>query len=69
MARLILDTTVLVAAERHRTHLDTLVADDDDIVIAAITAAELLVGVHLAGEAHRDLRAAKALGREPGRYR
>ncbi len=56
MARLILDTTVLVAAERSRKHLDTLIADDDDVVIAAITAAELLVGVHLADEANRARR-------------
>ncbi|GAC1544392.1 MAG: hypothetical protein NVS3B12_33100 [Acidimicrobiales bacterium] len=57
MARLILDTTVLVAAERSRTHLDSLIADDDDVVIAAITAAELLVGVHLADDANRARRA------------
>lgn len=57
MARLILDTTVLVASERSRTHLDGLVGDDDDVVIAAITAAELLVGVHLADDAHRERRA------------
>jgi tRNA(fMet)-specific endonuclease VapC len=56
VARLILDTTVLVAAERSRQHLDTLIADDDDVVIAAITAAELLVGVHLADEANRGRR-------------
>lgn len=54
MARLILDTTVLVAVERNRNRLDLLVADDDDVVIAAITAAELLVGVHLADEARRE---------------
>ncbi len=58
MARLILDTTVLVAAERSRKHLDGIVADDDDIVIAAITAAELLVGVHLADETLRGARSA-----------
>lgn len=58
MARLILDTTVLVATERNRRLLDGLVADDDDVVIAAITASELLVGVHLADDAHRLRRAA-----------
>lgn len=58
MARLILDTTLLVAAERSRQRLDGVVADEDDVIIAAITAAELLVGVHLADQAHRDLRAA-----------
>src|SRR5579859_4665769 len=57
MARLILDTTVLVASERSGRHLDGLVGDDDDVVIAAITAAELLVGVHLADDARRARRA------------
>jgi len=58
LARLILDTTILVAAERSRKRLDGMVGDDDDIVIAVITAAELLVGVHLADDAHRQHRAA-----------
>jgi len=57
MARLILDTTVLVASERSGRHLGGLVGDDDDVVIAAITAAELLVGVHLADDANRERRA------------
>ena len=35
-----------------------MVDDDDDVAIAAITAAELLVGVELADDAHRDGRAA-----------
>ena len=57
---LILDTTLLVATERNRRRLDGMVADDDDVVIAAITAAELLAGVHLADEAHRQGRTAFA---------
>ena len=57
MERLILDTTVLIAAERHGHALDTVVADDDDVAIAAITAAELLVGVQLADARHRRRRA------------
>ena len=57
MARLILDTTVLVTAERDRSRLDGILADEDDVAIAAITAAELLVGVHLADDAHREDRA------------
>ncbi len=57
MARLILDTTFLVTAERNRSRLDGLLADEDDVAIAAITAAELLVGVHLADDAHREDRA------------
>jgi len=58
MARLILDTTVLVASERPGSRLNALVSDDDDVVIAAITAAELLVGLHLADDTHRQRRAA-----------
>ena len=42
MGRLILDTTVLIDAERQRRHLHRLIADEDDVAIAAITAAELL---------------------------
>lgn len=58
MARLILDTTVLVAAERDRRRLDRLIADEDDVAIAAVTAAELLVGVELANDANRSARSA-----------
>ena len=58
MARLILDTTVLIGAERSSRRLNQLVADDDDVTIAAITAAELLVGVELADDARRPEREA-----------
>lgn len=57
MARLILDTAVLVAAERSRTRLEDAVADDDDVAIAAVTAAELLVGVELADRTRHAARA------------
>lgn len=43
-----LDTAVLVTAERGITPLEDLLEDDDDVAIAAVTAAELLVGVELA---------------------
>ena len=56
MARLILDTTFLVSAERRRAPLDDVVGDADDVALAAITAAELLVGVELADPARRDAR-------------
>jgi tRNA(fMet)-specific endonuclease VapC len=56
--RLILDTTVLVTAERGGTRLDDLLEDDDDVAIAAITAAELLVGVELADATRHDAREA-----------
>jgi tRNA(fMet)-specific endonuclease VapC len=39
---------VLIAAERRRLDLDRLIADDDEPAIAAITAAELGVGIELA---------------------
>jgi tRNA(fMet)-specific endonuclease VapC len=56
VARLILDTTVLVTAERGRSGLAEVVDDADDVAIAAITAAELLVGVELADERRRPRR-------------
>jgi tRNA(fMet)-specific endonuclease VapC len=55
--RLILDTTVLVRAERATVTLDDVIADDDDVTIAAVTAAELLVGVELADRRRRPRRA------------
>jgi tRNA(fMet)-specific endonuclease VapC len=48
MAALIVDTGVLVDVERGRRHLDEVIADDDDVAIAAITFVELEVGVRLA---------------------
>lgn len=58
LERLILDTTILVAAERAGAALETLLADDDDVAIAAITAAELLVGVELSHGKGKERRAA-----------
>jgi tRNA(fMet)-specific endonuclease VapC len=58
VARVILDTTVLIGVERSRRGLDRLLADEDDVAIAAVTAAELLVGVALADDAHRAHRSA-----------
>jgi len=55
--RLILDTGVLVAAERSRRGLASVVAADDDVVIAAITVAELRTGIELADEQHQWGRA------------
>jgi tRNA(fMet)-specific endonuclease VapC len=56
--RLILDTTVLVTAERGSARLDDVLENDDDVAIAAITAAELLVGVELADATRRHAREA-----------
>jgi tRNA(fMet)-specific endonuclease VapC len=59
LARLILDTTVLVDAEREGlAALEALVGDSDDVAIAAITAAELAVGVELADGKRRKTREA-----------
>jgi tRNA(fMet)-specific endonuclease VapC len=58
VARVILDTTVLIGVERSRSGLDRLLSDEDDVAIAAVTAAELLVGVALADDSHRAHRSA-----------
>ena len=59
MARLILDTSVLVDAEHQEAAaLDKLLGDEDDVAIAAITAAELAVGVDLAEGERRAKRQA-----------
>jgi tRNA(fMet)-specific endonuclease VapC len=58
MARLILDTTVFIDTERRGRQLNRLIADEDDVAIAAVTAAELLVGVELADDERRPSRAA-----------
>ena len=55
--RLIIDTGVLIASERGRTGLMDIIAEDDDLVIAAITVAELRTGIELATERHRAARA------------
>jgi len=46
--RLIVDTGVLVAVERGQHIHSSVLPDDADIAIAAVTASELLVGVELA---------------------
>lgn len=56
--RLILDTGVLIAAERGRASVDAVIGDSDDVAIAAITVAELLVGVEMADAARRPGRQA-----------
>ena len=48
LSRLLLDTTFLVDADRSGSSLEDLIADEDEVAVAAITIAELLVGVHLA---------------------
>lgn len=51
-----LDTTILVTAERSGASLASVVDDEDDVAIAAVTAAELLVGVELAEGKQRQGR-------------
>ena len=54
--RLILDTGALVVSERGKSGLAELIDVDDDIVIAAITVAELRTGIELANDSHRSGR-------------
>lgn len=56
MTLLLLDTTFLVDAERDTADLDGLIDDDDDVAIAAITLAELIVGVQLTTTRRRPRR-------------
>ena len=48
MARLILDTTALIAIERGDRSLVEALGDGDDVALATASIAELLVGVELA---------------------
>lgn len=57
MERLIIDTGVLVALERGRPLVADALPDDADLALAAVTAAELLVGVELADDDRRSQRA------------
>ncbi|HET7506811.1 MAG TPA: PIN domain-containing protein [Solirubrobacterales bacterium] len=57
MARLILDTTILIDAERGGNALAEAIDDNDDVAVAAITVAELRVGVQMAQGARRKKRA------------
>jgi tRNA(fMet)-specific endonuclease VapC len=52
----VLDTSVLIEAERARLGLD--LPPDEEVAIAAITASELLHGVYRADRARRTQRAA-----------
>ncbi len=51
--RLIVDTGVLVASELARTQLAGVITEDDDLVVAAVTVAELRTGIQLATGRHR----------------
>lgn len=51
--RLIVDTGVLIASERARTELASVITEDDDLVVAAVTVAELRAGIELATDRYR----------------
>lgn len=53
----IVDTSVFIAAERGDLDLAHLVEDDEDVAMAAITASELLHGVHRLKDAVSRARA------------
>jgi tRNA(fMet)-specific endonuclease VapC len=57
LARLILDTTILIDAERGGNSLTKAIDDNDDVAVAAITVAELRVGVQMAKGGRRKKRA------------
>lgn len=54
--RLIIDTGVLIASERMQARLADLIGAEDDLVIAAVTVAELRTGIELATEPRRAAR-------------
>lgn len=58
MTRLLLDTTFLVDAERGTEVPEELIDSSDDVALAAITVAELLMGVEAASGRARTARAA-----------
>ena len=58
MTALLLDTTLLIDAERFGGDLKSMMHDADEVAIAAITVAELRIGMELAGSANRPVRQA-----------
>ncbi|MGH1504391.1 MAG: PIN domain-containing protein [Acidimicrobiales bacterium] len=58
MTLLVLDTTFLIDVERGGASLDAVIDDEDDVAIAAITLAELQLGVELASKGRRARRQA-----------
>ena len=56
LTSLLLDTSVLIDVERDGFDLDDLIGDDDEPAIAAITVAELGVGVEVASGKRKSAR-------------
>lgn len=48
MSLVLLDTTFLIDAERDGIELDAAIDDEDDVAVAAVSVAQILVGVELA---------------------
>jgi tRNA(fMet)-specific endonuclease VapC len=61
----LIDTSVFIAAERGDVDFDRVLkdVDDDEAAMAAITASELLVGVHLVKPAIAQIRTSQAVER------
>lgn len=58
MSLLLFDTTFLIDADRSGDQLDVVIDDGDDVAVAAVTVAELHVGVALSkGKAQRERQA------------
>ena len=57
----LIDSTIFVAAERGKLDLDQVLAEfgEEPVALSAVTAAELLHGVHRADPAHRARREAQ----------
>ncbi|MFD7841883.1 PIN domain-containing protein [Nocardia sp. NPDC059764] len=55
---MILDTGVVIAAERGKTDLARVLRPDDDVALAMITVSELYLGVELADSTRRGARKA-----------
>jgi tRNA(fMet)-specific endonuclease VapC len=58
VSSLLFDTTFLIDADRNGGALDEVIDDDDDVAVAAITVAELRVGVLLSKGGRRTARQA-----------
>lgn len=58
MSLVLLDTTFLIDTERGGVELDAVIDDNDDVAVAAISVAEILVGVELASDQYRPTREA-----------
>jgi tRNA(fMet)-specific endonuclease VapC len=56
VARLILDTSVLVSSDRTGRSAESTIGDNDDVAVAAVTVAELELGVLLGDVRRRKAR-------------